>query len=90
MVRIRAIVTPEASNRALQIVAESGSYYRSSMVPLLSTLLAEAWPGRPEVTRAISWMPQHAMMAVATSQGIRDVVVTFPFTGQDGRRAGQS
>jgi hypothetical protein len=34
MVRIRAIVTPDASNRALQIVAESGSYYRSSMVPL--------------------------------------------------------
>jgi hypothetical protein len=34
MVRIRAIVTPDASNRALLIVAESSSYYRSSMVPL--------------------------------------------------------
>ena len=34
VVRIRAIVTPDAANRALQIVAESGSYYRSSMVPL--------------------------------------------------------
>jgi hypothetical protein len=33
-VRIRVIVTPDATNRALQIVAESGSYYRSSMVPL--------------------------------------------------------
>lgn len=34
VVRIRAIVTPDAANRALQIVAESGAYYRSSMVPL--------------------------------------------------------
>ncbi len=34
VIRIRAIVTPDATNRALQIVAESGSYYRSSMVPL--------------------------------------------------------
>ena len=34
MVRIRAIVTPDAANRALQIVAESGAYYRSSLVPL--------------------------------------------------------
>jgi hypothetical protein len=34
MLRIRAIVTPDAANRALQIVAESGAYYRSSMVPL--------------------------------------------------------
>ena len=34
VVRIRAIVTPDAATRALQIVAESGSYYRSSMVPL--------------------------------------------------------
>jgi hypothetical protein len=34
MVRVRAIVTPDASNRALQIVADSGSFYRSSMVPL--------------------------------------------------------
>jgi hypothetical protein len=33
-VRIRAIVTPDAANRALQIVAESGSYYRSSRIPL--------------------------------------------------------
>jgi hypothetical protein len=33
-VRIRAIVTPDVANRALQIVVESGSYYRSSMVPL--------------------------------------------------------
>lgn len=34
MVRVRAIVTPDAANRALQIVAESGAYYRSSLVPL--------------------------------------------------------
>jgi hypothetical protein len=34
MVRVRAIVTPDDSNRALQIVADSGSFYRSSMVPL--------------------------------------------------------
>ena len=34
MIRVRAIVTPDAANRALQIVAESGAYYRSSMVPL--------------------------------------------------------
>jgi len=33
-VRIRAIVTPDAANRALQIVADSGAFYRSSMVPL--------------------------------------------------------
>ena len=31
---IRAIVTPDAANRALHIVVDSGSYYRSSMVPL--------------------------------------------------------
>ena len=34
VVRIRAIVTPNAVNRALHIVIDSGSYYRSSMVPL--------------------------------------------------------
>jgi hypothetical protein len=33
-VRIRAIVIPDVENRALQIVVESGSYYRSSLVPL--------------------------------------------------------
>ena len=33
-VRVRAIVAPDAGNRALQIVADSGSYYRSSLVPL--------------------------------------------------------
>jgi hypothetical protein len=33
-VRIRAIVPPDAANRALQIVADSGAYYRSSLVPL--------------------------------------------------------
>src|SRR5262245_1215247 len=33
-VRVRAIVTPDAANRALQIVADSGTFYRSSMVPL--------------------------------------------------------
>jgi hypothetical protein len=33
-VRIRAIVTPNAENRALQIVADSGDFYRSSYVPL--------------------------------------------------------
>ena len=32
--RIRAIVTPDAANRALHIVVDSGAYYRSSMVPL--------------------------------------------------------
>ena len=30
--RSRAIVTPDAANRALYIVVDSGSYYRSSMV----------------------------------------------------------
>jgi hypothetical protein len=34
VVRIRAIVAPDAANRALHIVADSGSFYRSSMVPL--------------------------------------------------------
>ena len=34
VVRIRAIVTPDAANRALHIVVDSGSYYRSSMVYL--------------------------------------------------------
>jgi hypothetical protein len=34
VVRIRAIVAPDASNRALQIVVDSGSYYRSSVIPL--------------------------------------------------------
>jgi hypothetical protein len=34
VVRIRAIVTPDETNRALHIVADSGSFYRSSMVPL--------------------------------------------------------
>jgi hypothetical protein len=33
-VRIRAIVTPDAANRALHIVVDSESYYRSSMVYL--------------------------------------------------------
>jgi len=32
VVRIRAIVTPDAANRALHIVVDSASYYRSSMV----------------------------------------------------------
>jgi hypothetical protein len=31
---IRAWVTPDAGNRALQVVADSDSFYRSSMVPL--------------------------------------------------------
>lgn len=34
VVRVRAIVAPDAANRALQIVADSGAFYRSSMVPL--------------------------------------------------------
>ena len=34
VLRIRATVAPDAANRALQIVADSGSFYRSSMVPL--------------------------------------------------------
>ena len=34
VVRIRAIVTPDETNRVLHIVADSGSFYRSSMVPL--------------------------------------------------------
>lgn len=33
-VRIRAYVTPDSTNRALQVVADSGSFYRSSLVPL--------------------------------------------------------
>ena len=33
-VRIRAYVTPDSANRALQVVADSGSFYRSSLVPL--------------------------------------------------------
>ena len=33
-VTVRAFVTPDDENRALQIVADSGSFYRSSMVPL--------------------------------------------------------
>jgi hypothetical protein len=32
--RIRAMVTPDAANRALHIAVDSGSYYRSSIVPL--------------------------------------------------------
>ena len=34
VVTIRAIVKPDAANRSLQIVADSGSYYRSSVVSL--------------------------------------------------------
>jgi hypothetical protein len=34
VVRIRAIVPPDAANRALEIVVDSGEYYRSSMVYL--------------------------------------------------------
>jgi hypothetical protein len=34
VVRVRAIVTPDAANRALRIVADSGTFYRSSLVPL--------------------------------------------------------
>ena len=34
VVRVRAIVPPDAANRALQIFADSGVYYRSSMVHL--------------------------------------------------------
>lgn len=34
VVRIRAIVTPDAANRALEIVVDSGDYYRSSVVYL--------------------------------------------------------
>ena len=34
VVRVRAIVAPDALNRALQIVVESGDYYRSSLFPL--------------------------------------------------------
>jgi hypothetical protein len=33
-VRIRSYVTPDSANRALQVVADSGGFYRSSMVPL--------------------------------------------------------
>ena len=33
-VRVRAIVTPSAENRGLQIVADSADYFRSSYVPL--------------------------------------------------------
>jgi hypothetical protein len=34
VVTIRAIVTPDAANRALHIIVDSGAYYRSSIVPL--------------------------------------------------------
>src|SRR5262245_60235074 len=33
-VRILAFVTPSAENRGLQIVADSGDFFRSSLVPL--------------------------------------------------------
>lgn len=33
-VRIRAMVAPNAENRGLRIVADSGDYYRSSTLPL--------------------------------------------------------
>jgi hypothetical protein len=33
-VRVRAIVPPNAENRALQVSAESGEFFRSSYVPL--------------------------------------------------------
>ena len=33
-VRVRAYVTPDAKNRLLQVVADSDSFYRSSLVPL--------------------------------------------------------
>jgi hypothetical protein len=33
-VNIRARVVPSAENRALQVIAESGDFYRSSQIPL--------------------------------------------------------
>jgi len=33
-VRVRAFVTPDAANRALEVIADSDSFYRSSLVPL--------------------------------------------------------
>jgi len=33
-VRVRAIVTPNAENRGLRVVADSGDYYRSSFLTL--------------------------------------------------------
>jgi hypothetical protein len=33
-VRVRAIVEPNAENRALQVAADSGDFFRSSFVPL--------------------------------------------------------
>ena len=33
-VRVRAFVTPESTNRALEISADSDSFYRRSLVPL--------------------------------------------------------
>lgn len=33
-VTIRAYVTPDSANRALQVIADSDSFYRSSVVPL--------------------------------------------------------
>ena len=33
-VRIRSYVTPDPANRALQVVADSDGFYRSSIVPL--------------------------------------------------------
>ena len=60
-VRVRAIVPPEASNRALQITADSGAYYRSSLVPLdgenaaqiTETLLKNLPGGEYEVSVAL-------------------------------------
>jgi len=33
-IRVRAIVTPNAENRALEVAADSGDFYRSSYVPM--------------------------------------------------------
>ena len=33
-VRVRAFVAPDAANRALEVIADSDSFYRSSLVPL--------------------------------------------------------
>jgi hypothetical protein len=61
VVRIRAIVAPDATNRALHIVVDSDSFYRSSLVPLdganaaaiTETLLKNLPGGEYEVTVAL-------------------------------------
>jgi hypothetical protein len=43
LVRIQAMVAPAAENRALEIVADSGNYYRSSTIELSGAASARAY-----------------------------------------------